>query len=192
MASLNVVVAGVGGQGVLTLAKVIGEAAIAGGRGALVAETHGLSQRGGSVVVHVRLGDVEAPLVPEGEGDLLLSTELLEALRYASFLKRGGEVVSDALVLKPYGFKGELKAYQVAEELKRLGLKVHLVNAAGMAEPLGDVRAANMVLLGYALSRTRLGEFLELGKVEEVIGRGRGAEVNLKAFRLGLNMRAEE
>ncbi|MCS7107191.1 MAG: 2-oxoacid:acceptor oxidoreductase family protein [Acidilobaceae archaeon] len=191
MDSLNVVVAGVGGQGVLTLAKVIGEAAIASGRGALVAETHGLSQRGGSVVVHVRIGEVEAPLVPEGEGDLLISTELLEALRYASFLRREGEVVSDALVLKPYGFKGDLKAYQLAEELRRLGLRVHLVNAAGMAEPLGDVRAANMILLGYSVARTALGEFLDAREVEGVIGRGRGAEVNLKAFRLGLSMRAE-
>jgi len=78
---LNVVMVGVGGQGLVTAAKVLADAAIDSGTKALVAETHGLSQRGGAVEVHVRLGDVYAPLVPRGRADVLLAFEIIEAAR---------------------------------------------------------------------------------------------------------------
>ncbi|MCX8195541.1 MAG: indolepyruvate oxidoreductase subunit beta [Acidilobaceae archaeon] len=186
MQSLNVIVTGVGGQGILTLARIIGEAAAASGLGALVAETHGLSQRGGSVVVHVRLGEAEAPLVPEGEGDLMISMELLEALRYSSYMRRGGEVVTDKLIIKPYGSRPP-SAEEIVAELRSMGLNVYAVEAASIAEALGDVRAANVVLLGYAIARTQLGKLLKAESVEALLRRGKGAETNVKAFKLGMS-----
>ncbi|WP_243670275.1 2-oxoacid:acceptor oxidoreductase family protein [Vulcanisaeta sp. JCM 16161] len=78
---LNIYLAGVGGQGLVTFATVLGDAAIRAGYKALVAETHGLSQRGGSIDVHVRIGDVDAPLIPRGGADVIVAFEILEAFR---------------------------------------------------------------------------------------------------------------
>lgn len=184
--SFNIVIAGVGGQGVLTLSRIIGEASLAGGLNILVAETHGLSQRGGSVVVHVRIGDVDSPLVPLGEADLMIGLELLEVLRNVSYMRRGGFIVADKLVIPP-SIPGVTvpSVDSVIEALRGLDVELILTPASEVAEKLGDVRVANVYLLGRALSKTRLGDIISFDSVARVLRGLPNPELNLKAFELG-------
>jgi len=185
---LNILVVGVGGQGILTLSRVLGEAAVASNLDVLVAETHGLSQRGGSVAVHVRIGwGVEAPLIPQGEADIVLGLELLEALRAAPSLRRGGVIVADLILIPPSipGVKAP-SLEDVVGALRSLDIELHLVHASDAAKKLGDARVANMYLLGYAYQRTRLRVLVEEKAIESAILRLPNPELNLKAFKLGL------
>ncbi|MCE4616956.1 MAG: 2-oxoacid:acceptor oxidoreductase family protein [Aeropyrum sp.] len=189
--TLNVVVVGVGGMGVVTLARVMAESYARKGGNALVAETHGLSQRGGSVVVHVRLGDVEAPLIPRGGGDVMLALEALEALRYAELMRRGGVAVVARRVQPPPLPRVETPG--LAEVLKALsssGLRVYDVDAYGQAAALGAASSANIYLLGYALGLGLLDGYLSVNDVEKVVSsmlgsRGRNVEVLKAGFRDG-------
>jgi indolepyruvate ferredoxin oxidoreductase beta subunit len=152
----NVLMAGVGGQGVLLASETLAMAALADGLEAKQSEVHGVAQRGGSVVSHVRFGArVHSPLIRCGELDFLYAMERLEALRYAHYLKPGGAVVMDDRVIRPIQLPGEgEKPYpdEVAEFLGSKGYDVHVIPALDTAVSLGDKRCANVVLLG-ALSR---------------------------------------
>jgi len=186
--TLNIVVTGVGGQGLITLSSIIARAALRRGVNALVAETHGLSQRGGTVIVHVRLGEVDAPLVPPGNADVLLAMELIEAARYLGYLRPGGTaVLNDYLVPPP------LPGVEVPSPSRILGCirsragKVVSVPATRRALELGDVRVANMVLLGAALAAGAFDEFVDAAAVEEAIRESwpKAAELNIVALRAG-------
>lgn len=183
---LNLVVVGVGGQGVLTLANVIAQAAVKSGVKVLVAETHGMSQRGGSVIVHVRLGDVYSPLVPRGGADALVSLELIEASRYLTYVRRGGLVVAGSRVLRPPlpgvrpPSKDELVAY-----IKSSGVKFCEVDSVRLAKGAGSARSENMVLLGAVLATGVLNGYVRLDDVVEVVRRMRSPDVNVRALLLG-------
>jgi indolepyruvate ferredoxin oxidoreductase beta subunit len=185
----NIVVTGVGGQGQLTLARILAEAALRQGMGALVAETHGLSQRGGTVVVHVRLGAAEAPLIPPGTADLLLAMELIEAARQSRFLRSGAAAVVNDYVVEP-----PLPGVEAPPREKLLGIvssragRLLVVEATKEALRLGEPRAANMVLLGAALGAGLLP--LERGSVEEAVKAvlGAAAGVNLEALGRGASL----
>ncbi|MCE4616952.1 MAG: 2-oxoacid:acceptor oxidoreductase family protein [Aeropyrum sp.] len=189
--TLNVVVVGVGGMGVVTLARVIAESYARKGGNALVAETHGLSQRGGSVVVHVRLGDVEAPLIPRGGGDLMLALEALEALRYVELVRRGGVAVVARRVQPPPLPRVEVPSMaEVLDALASSGLRLYDVDAYGQAVALGAASSANIYLLGYALGLGLLDGYLSVNDVEEIVssmldGHGRNLEVFKAGFRDG-------
>jgi len=151
-ATVNVLMAGVGGQGVLLASETLALAALAEGLEAKQSEVHGVAQRGGSVVSHVRFGArVHSPLARCGEVDFLYALERLEALRYAHYLKPGGVVMMDDRVVKPIQLPGAgEKPYPegVDEFLRGKGYDVHVVPALDRAVELGDKRAANVVLLG--------------------------------------------
>ncbi|UXD21249.1 indolepyruvate oxidoreductase [Ignicoccus pacificus DSM 13166] len=180
---LNVVISGVGGQGLITLANIIAKASLKAGTPVVVAETHGLSQRGGTVIVHVRLGEVSAPLIPKGEGDLMLSMELIEALRYSDYLRGGATAIVNDYLLPP-----SLPDVQVPtrdEILKAMnGIKVVTVNATQRALELGNARVANIVLLGRALKEGVFEGFFGKEEVEEVLKEmwPKAYELNLKAL----------
>jgi indolepyruvate ferredoxin oxidoreductase beta subunit len=156
----NVLMAGVGGQGVLVASETLALAALAAGLEAKQSEVHGVAQRGGSVVSHVRFGaHVHSPLARCGEVHALYSIERLEALRYAHYLRPGGVVVMDNHAVRPIQLPGEAeKPYPegVAEFLRGKGLDVRVIPALDTAVSLGDKRCANVVLLGA------LAEFLPL------------------------------
>ncbi|MDD1670000.1 MAG: 2-oxoacid:acceptor oxidoreductase family protein, partial [Methanomicrobiales archaeon] len=99
--SFDLLIVGVGGQGVILAASVIGEACLIVGREVKAAETHGMAQRGGSVECHVRIDGRYGPLIPPGGADLLVAFELIEALRYRHFLKPGGTLIANRLVQVP-------------------------------------------------------------------------------------------
>ena len=150
MAVTNVLVAGVGGQGVILSSEILALAALADGRDVKQGEFHGVAQRGGAVFSHVRFGDrVHSPLAPLGQVDYLLALERLEALRYAHFVRPAGKfIVNDHKVepvrmadIRPYPDEG-------VDFLRHKGFNVILVPATAKAIELGNYRAANVILLG--------------------------------------------
>ncbi len=184
---VNVVLAGVGGQGIITMASVLADAAIREGHNALVAETHGLSQRGGTVIVHVRLGDAEAPLIPRGGGDLMLALDAIEAVRYAGYLRRGAPVVVDKRVTPPPLPNIRVPSLgELLDALSRASVRLYPVAAVETAVLMGNPRAANMYMLGYGLAVHGYGGLVTLKALEEAVReRVRDPESNIRVLRRG-------
>lgn len=184
----DIVLCGVGGQGGISVSVVIARAAMAAGLRVKQSEVHGMSQRGGEVLAHLRLSDSEpaSPTIPLGSAALILSFEPLEALRYLPWLsKESGTVVSAIAPLK--NMAGYPETEKVLAELKALPRAV-LLDADALAREAGNVKAANMVLVGAAAKYLPVKpEALEKA-IAELFGRKGEAvvEANLKAFRHGL------
>ncbi len=163
MKSVNILIVGVGGQGVILASDLVAEVAMANGYDVKKSDSIGMAQRGGSVVSHVRLGEkVFAPLIPEGEVDYLLAFETLEAARWASYLKPQGVALVADVTLPPLTVIGSKTPYPSWDEIKgilgQLTDKMYLVPVTAIARELNDPRALNMVMLGF------LSVFLEIDK----------------------------
>lgn len=158
--TMNVLMAGVGGQGVLVASETLALAGMADGLQVKQSEVHGVAQRGGSVVSHVRMGAVvHSPLIRCGDVEILYAAERLEALRYAHYVRPGGLVIMDDRAIKPIQLPDEPeRPYpdNVPEFLRGKGLDVIVVPALEIAVELGDKRCANVVLLGAASTRLQL------------------------------------
>jgi indolepyruvate ferredoxin oxidoreductase beta subunit len=156
--SWNFVLVGVGGQGTLLASNILAEVGLAAGFDVKKSEVHGMAQRGGSVASHVRWHPekVHSPLVGLGEADILLSFEKLEALRFAQVLRRGGTAVVNDMALVPVTVSSGNSLYPGDDHLARIfgSLDAELVMVPGerLAQEAGNVKAANVVLLG-AVSR---------------------------------------
>jgi len=188
---LNIVVVGVGGQGLITLSTIIAQAALARGYNAIVAETHGLSQRGGTVIVHVRLGRAEAPLIPPGTGDVMIAMELIEAARYTSYLRAGAAVVANDYITPPPLPKIQIPSrQQLIEAIKTRTPNITLVQATSEALKLGDPRTANMILLGAALARGLLEPYVDMEAAKKAVAARwpRAAEANTRALEHGAKL----
>jgi len=182
----NLILAGVGGQGLLALAAVIGEAARSLDLHVLQAEVHGMAQRGGVVQSHLRYSDqpIHSALVKEGTAHLILSLEPMEALRYLPYLTAGGAVVANSVAFK------NIPNYPDEELVEKeiLLLPNHrLVNAVDLAKTAGAMQAANMVMLGAGAPFLELPmESLEAGIRAVFTGKAEAViETNLRAFQLG-------
>ena len=184
---MDVVMVGVGGQGIITMATVLAEAALRRGYDAVVAETHGLSQRGGSVIVHVRLGDADAPLIMEGTARLMLALDAIEALRYIGYMARDGVVVVDRRITPPP--LPDIEVPRLGEVLKALeetGVRVYPVSAVERAVELGNPRAANMYMLGFAAAINGFEDMVELEDLEAAVrDRLRDPESNVRILKAG-------
>ncbi len=149
---MNIMVVGVGGQGTLLTSRIIGKTALGTGLDVKLSEVHGMAQRGGSVVTFVRFGEkVYEPVVEEGNVDVLIAFERLEALRYAHFLKKDGVlVVNDCKILPMTVVTGQ-KEYPV-EIIKKLKAEhsVYSIDGAEVAKRLGNPKVLNTVVLGLA------------------------------------------
>ncbi|MEZ0394748.1 MAG: 2-oxoacid:acceptor oxidoreductase family protein [Desulfurococcaceae archaeon] len=189
MRLLNVAVVGVGGQGVLTLGRMLGLALLEAGLDVTIAETHGLSQRGGSLIVHVRAGKGSAPLIPKGGAQVMLALEAIEAARYADYLARGGEAFVNEYVQPPPLSRSPGLA-EIARSLKSLEAEINFFNANEVSRAAaGSTLYSNAALLGYAIARSKhLGSVLSLEIVESALSRGfsgRTLELNIRALRAG-------
>uniref|UniRef100_UPI003216DB18 indolepyruvate oxidoreductase subunit beta n=1 Tax=uncultured Draconibacterium sp. TaxID=1573823 RepID=UPI003216DB18 len=182
----DIVLAGVGGQGILSIASILGEAALRENLHLKQAETHGMSQRGGAVVSHVRISDdaVASDLIPAGSAEIILSVEPMEALRYLPFLKEDGYIVTNTTPFKNipnYPDEAEIMA-----ELDKQPRCI-AIDADTIAKEIGNRRASNMVMLGAATPFIHIApEKIEAG-IQRVFGR-KGEDVvklNLDAFRAG-------
>lgn len=183
----NILIVGVGGQGVILASEILSEVAIASGLDAKKSEVHGMSQRGGVVSSHVRFGTkVYSPLIPEGESDAILAFELAEALRWLYFLKPDGKIiVSNQKLIPPITTTGKFKYPEKLEE--RLKEKVPgalIIDAASIAKKLGNPRLVNTILLGVLSRSLDLKEEKWLEVIERRAPKGTG-ELNKKAFMEG-------
>ena len=174
----DIILSGVGGQGILSIAAVIGEAALKEGLYMKQAEVHGMSQRGGDVQSNLRLSDspIASDLIPLGGADLIISLEPMEGLRYLPYLKRDGWLVTHS------GPFINIPNYPSMELPNKVVLDVEV-----LAKEAGSPRAANIVMLGAAAPFMGIGlEKLEAG-IRQIFGR-KGEEIvelNLKALRMG-------
>lgn len=183
----NILLVGVGGQGILLASEILSETFMLAGFDVKKSEIHGMSQRGGSVVSHVRFGDkVYSPIVPEGEGDILFGFELMETLRSLPLLRRGGKVIANDLRIPPSSVLMGTEKYpeRVAESISERFADFLLVDGQGLAATAGNARAANTVLLGAVSRRIDVAEEYWLQALERMVP-SRAIEVNRKAFLLG-------
>ncbi len=148
----NIIISGTGGQGILLLSDILGIVALKEGFDVKKSEVHGMAQRGGSVISHLRFGEkVYSPLVEEGTAHFLISLEKLEALRYLHFLSPKGILISDTLEIEPLpALIGEV-AYpkDIEVRIKERIKKVYFISAFQIARELGETRTQNIVLLGF-------------------------------------------
>ena len=184
--SYDLLIVGVGGQGVILASNVIGEACLIEGREVKAAETHGMAQRGGSVECHVRIDGRYGPLIPPGGADLLMAFELIEALRYRHYLKPAGRLVANRLVQVPTSvFMQKLDVPTEEKVLAKLADIVPCVlDADGIAVDAGSPLTQNMVMVGAASLRIPLKQ----ESLKEAIRRSvpkKTIEMNLRAFHLG-------
>jgi len=184
----NIIITGVGGQGILLASEIISEVAVHTGYDVKRSEIHGMAQRGGSVNSHIRFGKkIYSPLVMMGECDLLLSFEKLESLRMADFVKSDGIIIVNDQQINPSTVASGMAIYpdNVEETLRSYFKSVIFVNALEIAKQAGNLRTANIALLGAASKNLNIPrEIWEDAIVKRVPERA--IEVNLKAFQLGL------
>jgi indolepyruvate ferredoxin oxidoreductase beta subunit len=186
---MDFLLAGVGGQGVLTASDIICEVGLAAGYDAKKSEVHGFSQRGGVVDSHVRWGEkVYAPLAEKGAVDVLLAFELLEAVRWISFLKPGGLVIANRQKLTPMSVMTSGAVYP-GEEAISAGLHLateHVQLVAGLtkAEELGNTRLVNTVLLGALSAHLDVDAAVWLAVIERRVP-PKFVEMNRQAFWAG-------
>jgi indolepyruvate ferredoxin oxidoreductase beta subunit len=187
--TINFLLAGVGGQGTLLASDIVAEVGLAAGFDAKKSEVHGMAQRGGAVVSHVRWGEkVASPLCERGTVDYFVAQETLEALRWLEFLRPGGTVVLSEQQLPPtstvYGKDVYPEEADALSAISELAGGVLLIDAVGIAEALGNRRAANSVLLGALSSKLEVSPEDWLAVLENKVPQ-RHKEVNRKAFNAG-------
>lgn len=176
-------------MGILKASEVIAHLVVQEGLAVRQSEVHGMAQRGGSVVTHLRYGEeVFSPLLFRGEADFMLAFEELEALRYIPYLKRGGTVILNRLAICPPGVDPSRYPKNVSEILRNTGCTVTSVPATDIALYLGDIRVTNAVLLG-AFSRVfPVGSEKAWEGAFQKAFQGKSLKQNLEAFWKGRNL----
>jgi len=185
----DIILAGVGGQGILSIATVIGLAAVNNHLNIKQAEVHGMSQRGGAVYSHLRLSDqpIASDLIPLGKADLVLSVEPMEALRYIPHLSSGGWLVTNT---HPFINIGNYPDHSsLLEQLNALQNRI-LVDADVLASECGNTKASNMVMLGAAVPFLNM-DIQEMKKALRSIFERKGEDVvamNIRALQAGYDI----
>ena len=182
----DIILAGVGGQGILSIAAIIGLAALSEQLYIKQAEVHGMSQRGGAVQSHLRISSqpVYSDLIPEGKADIILSVEPLETLRYLNFLSPEGLIISSL-----NSFRNIPDYPKMAEILKRYNhiRKKIMIDAENLAKKAGNIKTSNVVMLGAASGYLDISETAIKDSISNLFSK-KGKEIvelNLKAFDLG-------
>ena len=184
METKNIMIVGVGGQGSLLASRILGAAAMASGYDVKVSEVHGMSQRGGSVVTYVRYGEgVASPVICEGEADVILSFEMLEAARWLPYLRTGGTIVTGTQKINPMPVITGAAKYpeENDEKIRSLGVKLVAEDAAAIAAEAGSEKAANVALIGLAAHVLGFDADVLRKAVEDCVP-AKAREINLRAF----------
>ncbi len=185
---VGIVYAGVGGQGVLTASSIVGKAALLSGMNVVMSEVHGMAQRGGIVVTEMKIGEAKSPLLGQGEADIVVGFEPVEAYRILKKAHPGSYVIVNTEPIIPTTVSLEGKTYPDIEQILRNMKNLHVVSleATELARKAGNVIATNIVMLG-ALARIPLFP-IKKEILEEAIKKTinpRYHEMNLKAFQMG-------
>lgn len=189
METKNIMIVGVGGQGTLLTSRILGGLAIQAGYDVKLSEVHGMAQRGGSVVTFVRYGKkVYEPIVEEGQADVLIAFEKLEALRYAHFLKKDGAIVINDQRIDPMPVVIGAAKYpeNIIEDLGKK-YRVFQLDAMEEAKKLGNSRVFNVIVLGVAAQHMGFSKEDWLTVIENTVP-PKTIEINKKAFELGYNL----
>jgi indolepyruvate ferredoxin oxidoreductase beta subunit len=189
----NVLIVGVGGQGVLLASEILCEVAKVMGLDAKKSEVHGMSQRGGIVTSHVRFGEkVYSPLIPDGEADAILAFEIAEGLRWVGELKVGGTIiVNTQRIVPPIITTGKFTyPEEVEKRIKERAKNAVLLDAFAVATELGNPRLVNTILLGVLSNSIDLEQQKWLEVIERMAPKGTG-ELNKKAFLEGRRLYSE-
>ncbi len=187
MEKLNIMIVGVGGQGTLLASRVLGTVALKNSYDVKVSEVHGMSQRGGSVVTYVKLGEkVYSPLIEKGEADIILAFEKLEALRWLEYLKDGGRMIINDQRIDPMPVIIGKARYpdNIIAKIKDNYHNTISIDALNIARQCGNIKAVNIVLLGLMAKSTDIGKDIWVSAIKEVVPE-KLLEVNLKAFEAG-------
>ena len=182
----NIMIVGVGGQGTLLTSRILGGITLDAGYDVKLSEVHGMAQRGGSVVTFVRYGEkVAEPIVEEGQADLLIAFETLEAKRYAHFLKKDGVLVVNEQRIDPITVVTGVAAYPegIVEELEK-EYTVYKINAMDEALKLGNSKVFNIIVLGMAAKHMDFSKEDWLKVIEKTVP-PKTVDMNKKAFLLG-------
>ena len=186
---IDIILSGVGGQGILSIAAVIGEAALKEGLFMKQSEVHGMSQRGGDVQSNLRLSDkpIASDLIPIGQADIIISLEPMESLRYLPFLNKDGWLVTNARPFVNIPNYPDLE--KVIGEIERLPNKV-IIDVESIAKELGSPRVANIVMLGAATPYIGIGYDKIADGIRSIFARKSDEiiELNLKALQAGFNV----
>ncbi len=183
---MNIMIVGVGGQGTLLTSRIIGKTALAAGLDVKLSEVHGMAQRGGSVVTFVRYGErVFEPVCEEGEVDVLISFERLEALRYAHFLKKDGVLIVNDCRIDPMTVVIGARTYPegILEELSARHT-LYTIDGGAIARELGNSRVLNSVVLGLAARHIGFAKEAWLEVLRATVP-PKTVEINTAAFEAG-------
>ena len=184
--SFDILMVGIGGQGTILASNILGQACLLEGRSVKGAETHGMAQRGGSVESHIRVDGTFGPLIAPGHADLLLSFDLLEALRYSHYLKPGGTmVVNRHLVLPTSVYTQKIEAPDEHDIITDLGkFRLCLLDADQISQEAGSPLSQNVVMLGAASRAMPLKPESLLSAVKSLVPK-KTIEINVRAFEMG-------
>ncbi|MBQ9444556.1 MAG: indolepyruvate oxidoreductase subunit beta [Lachnospiraceae bacterium] len=186
MATRNIMIVGVGGQGTLLTSRILGGLMADAGYDVKISEVHGMAQRGGSVVTFVRYGDkVYEPIVEEGQADVLIAFERLEAMRYAHFLKEDGVLIANDERIDPMPVVTGQAVYPegILEDLSK-DHTVYSIDAMDEAKKLGNQRVFNLVVLGMAARHMDFSKEQWVSVIEKTVP-PKTVDINLKAFETG-------
>lgn len=188
METKNILVVGVGGQGTLLTSRVLGKLALDFGYDVKLSEVHGMAQRGGSVVTHVRYGDeVYSPLVEIGKADVIVAFEKLEALRWVHYLKKGGTLIVNEQEMDPMPVIIGAAEYpdDIKEQLNTICDHVIFLNALDIAREIGNFKVANVVLLGVLAKQLNFSIDLWKKAIQSTVP-PKTIDINIKAFEAAL------
>lgn len=190
MTKTNILIVGVGGQGTLLASVLLGNLALDKDLDVKLSEVHGMAQRGGSVVTHVKISEdgVNSPLIEEGDADVIIAFEELEAYRWLPYLKKGGTMYVNTQQWLPMPVVMGQAEYpeNIMETLEKNAAKVKAFDALKVAEECGSLKAVNVVLLGAASNDLPFDEAAWIKVIEENV-KPKFVDLNKKAFELGRN-----
>jgi len=183
-------IVGVGGQGTLLTSRILGTVGISTGADVKVSEVHGMSQRGGSVVTYVKMGEkVHSPIIERGEADSLLCFEELEALRWIDYAKKEASIIINTQKIDPMPvITGKAKYPEnIVEKIKADYLNVVTVPALELAEACGSIKAVNVVMIGVLAKRTHIPKETWLDAIRETV-KPQFVDLNIEAFKKGYSL----
>jgi indolepyruvate ferredoxin oxidoreductase beta subunit len=152
--NVQMIISGVGGQGVLLITRIFAEYALKEGYSLIGSEDHGMSQRGGSVMTHLKIGNFDSPLVKKGSADILLSLEKNEAYKTLHYLKPSSDGRDGGLCFINASDPNEMSR-EIMAHLKEKGIEAYVVGADQLARGMGSPQSANIALLGFAMAHPR-------------------------------------
>lgn len=185
----NIILSGVGGQGTILASKLLTLGLMDAGYDVKMSEIHGMSQRGGSVTSQIRYGEkVDSPVIERGDGDLLISFEKMEALRYLEYLKKDGKVIVNDFEIKPLSVLSADAEYsdRILDELSSKA-NVIAMDAATKAQELGNSKVMNVILLGAIVKLMELTDIDWESIIEENV-KAHTVDINKKALKLGMEL----